>query len=180
MSTVAVFGTDSSRMPGRPAPMGCSNYSRRGAQLAPTHPGSASPRFPAQGSLGLPVTQYSSVRSCCYPPSNKDRRAVAGSRRVYCQRRLRPGRLLPLASSGFFWPSASCVRRDGSACAGQRAEACSASVAIIVLITRPLTGAPSSLGRGTSSPELCRLMVSLANLWQRVVKVHFPPPLDVT
>ncbi len=27
---------------------------------------------------------------------------------------------------------------------------------------------------------LCRLMVSLANLRQRVVKVHFPPPLDVT
>jgi hypothetical protein len=67
MSAVAVFGTDSSRVPGRPAPVGCRDYNRRGAQLAPTHPGSALPCFPAQGSPGLPVTQYRSVRSCCFP-----------------------------------------------------------------------------------------------------------------
>jgi hypothetical protein len=102
MSTLAVFGADSSRAPGRPAPVGCRNYSHCSAQLAPTHPGSALPRFPAQGSLGLPVTQYSSVPSCCYPPSSQDRCTVAGSRRGCRQRRLRPGRSSPLAFSGFF------------------------------------------------------------------------------
>jgi hypothetical protein len=49
ISTLAVFGTDSSRVPGYPAPVGCRDYSRRGAQPAPTHPGSPSPRFPARG-----------------------------------------------------------------------------------------------------------------------------------
>jgi hypothetical protein len=34
-------------------------------------------------------------------------------------------------------------------------------------------GSPDPMG-------LWRLPISLANLWQRVVKVHFPPPLDVT
>ncbi len=69
-SAVAVFGADSSRAPGSPAPVGCCRY-YRSAQPAPTHPGSASPCFPAQGSPGLPVTQYSSVRSCCYPPPTR-------------------------------------------------------------------------------------------------------------
>ena len=96
-SAVAVFGADSSRAPGSPAPVGCCEYNRS-AQPAPTHPGSASPCFPAQGSPGLPVTQYSSVRSCCYPPSNQDKMFAAGSRRGYRQRRLRPGRI---PSAGF-------------------------------------------------------------------------------
>ncbi|MFN9908091.1 MAG: hypothetical protein ACK56F_18490 [bacterium] len=80
--------------------MGCCRY-YRSAQPAPTHPGSASPCFPAQGSPELPVTQYSSVRFCCYPPSNQSNVIAAGSRRSYRQRRLRPGRVLPLVSSGF-------------------------------------------------------------------------------
>jgi hypothetical protein len=96
-SAVAVFCTDSSRVPGCPAPVGCRDYSRRGAQLAPTHPGSASPCFPAQGSPGLPVTQFSSVRFCCYPPSSQDKCFVAGSRRGHCQRRFR------LGCSSFRW-----------------------------------------------------------------------------
>jgi hypothetical protein len=81
-----------SRAPGSPAPVGCCRY-YRSAQLAPTHPGSASPRFPAQGSLGLPVAQYSSARSCRYPPSTRAILIAAGSRRSYRCRRLRPGRL---------------------------------------------------------------------------------------
>jgi hypothetical protein len=132
-AAIAVFGTDSSSVPGRPAPVGCCDYNRRSAQLAPTHPGSAH-CFPTQGSPGLPVTQYSSVRSCCYPPSSQDRCSVTGSRCGRRQRRLRPGRSsfrwLP---PGSFRPTASCVRRDGSACPGQRPEAFSASVAIIIL-----------------------------------------------
>jgi hypothetical protein len=91
-SAVAVFDADSSRTPGCPAPVGCRDCNRRGAQLAPTHPGSASPCFSAQGSPRLPVTQYSSVRSCRYSPSSQDKCCAAGSRRGYCQRRLRPGR----------------------------------------------------------------------------------------
>jgi hypothetical protein len=94
---VAVFGADSSRAPGSPAPVGCCRY-YRSAQPAPTHPGSASPCFPAQGSPGLPVTQYSSVRSCCYPPSNQGNMIAAGSRRGYRQRHLRPGHI---PSAGF-------------------------------------------------------------------------------
>ncbi len=50
--------------------MGCCRY-YRSAQSAPTHPGSASPCFPTQGSLGLPVAQYSSARSCRCPPSTR-------------------------------------------------------------------------------------------------------------
>jgi hypothetical protein len=83
----------SSRTPGSPAPVGCCRY-YRSAQPAPTHPGSALPRFPAQGSLGLPVAQYSSARSCRYPPSTRAILIAAGSRRSYRCRRLRPGRLL--------------------------------------------------------------------------------------
>jgi hypothetical protein len=93
---VAVFGADSSRAPGSPAPVGCCRY-YRSAQLAPTHPGSASPCFPAQGSPGLPVTQYSSVRSC-YPPSNQSK---YDCRREQAQLLLSPLASVPFSSAGF-------------------------------------------------------------------------------
>ena len=102
------------RAPGSPAPVGCCRY-YRSAQLAPTHPGSAPPRFSRPG---LTRTTCGTVQECPFLPLSPFNQGNLNRRREQAQ--LPPS---PLASWPSCWfspgscdPLPPCVRRDGSTC----------------------------------------------------------------